>query len=362
MAIIISKNGKNAKKVERSTFEKEDYLQKYIYDNPESIPLYDIKEDIRLLILSREFSTKSGSIDALGIDKEGEIYLVETKLYKNPDKRLVVAQVLDYGASLWRFYNNFDEFIRVIDNEVNNKFGVSFNQRIKEFFDIGDEEIDTLIENLKKNLNEGNFKFVVLMDKLHSQLKDLVIFINKNSRFDIFAVEMEYYKHEDYEIMIPKLFGAEVKKDIGVSSSRSGRQWDESSFFSEAEKMLGEDEVEILKDLYNFASTRGTVIWGKGMSATLNMRLKSSEFQRSIFTTFSKGRTWIGIGSISQFFGIEMGKWLANEIKRIGVEISENKDLKHTYPEFNIVELTHEKIEIFKEIIDTFCQKVEKIS
>ena len=53
MAIIISKNGKNAKKVDKSTFEKEEYLQKYIHDNPESIPLYDIKEDIRLLILAR---------------------------------------------------------------------------------------------------------------------------------------------------------------------------------------------------------------------------------------------------------------------------------------------------------------------
>ena len=59
MAIIISKNGKNAKKVDKSNFEKEDYLQKYIYDNPESIPLYDIKEDIKILILIREFSVQA---------------------------------------------------------------------------------------------------------------------------------------------------------------------------------------------------------------------------------------------------------------------------------------------------------------
>ena len=82
MAIIISKNGKNAVKVDKSTFDKEDYLQRYIHENPESIPLYDIKEDIHLLILAREFPTNSGPIDAIGIDKDGEIYLVETKLYK----------------------------------------------------------------------------------------------------------------------------------------------------------------------------------------------------------------------------------------------------------------------------------------
>ena len=117
MAIIVSKSGKNAQKVERSRIEQEDYLQQYTLDNPEVIPLYDIKEDIRLLILAREFSTNSGPIDAIGIDKDGEIYIVETKLYKNPDKRTVVAQALDYGAALWRHSNDFDYFIDTFESE-----------------------------------------------------------------------------------------------------------------------------------------------------------------------------------------------------------------------------------------------------
>lgn len=129
MAIIVSKNGKNATKVDKSNFELEDNLQQYIYDNPESIPLYDIKDDVKLLILAREFKTKSGPIDALGIDKDGEIYLVETKLYKNPEKRLVVAQVLDYGAFLWHTYNNFEEFARELDKKVYEKFGVGFEEK-----------------------------------------------------------------------------------------------------------------------------------------------------------------------------------------------------------------------------------------
>lgn len=362
MAIIISQNGKNAKKIDKSDFEKEDYLQKYIHDNPESIPLYDIKEDIHLLILAREFPTDSGPIDALGVDKDGEIYLVETKLYKNPDKRLVVAQVLDYGAFLWRSYNNFDEFARVLDEKVNEKFGVNLNQKLKDFFELDDDGVSILLENFKKNLNEGNFKFIVLMDKLPSQLKDLIVFINENSRFDIFAVEMEYYKYENYEIIIPKLFGAEVKKDIGVSSIKTGRQWDEKSFFEEAEKTLNKNELEILKDLYNFAKTRGVVVWGKGISATFSMRLKSSEFKRSIFTIFSKGRSWIGIGSISQFFGIEMGKWLANEMKKIGIEIPQDKNLKHAYPVFDVARLNHNQIETFKRIINALCEKLEKFN
>ena len=47
MPIIISQNGKNAKRTEKSTIDDEGYLQKQIHNNPESIPLYGIKEDIR---------------------------------------------------------------------------------------------------------------------------------------------------------------------------------------------------------------------------------------------------------------------------------------------------------------------------
>lgn len=118
MVILVSKNGKNAKKIEKSNFSKEDYLQNYIYNNPESIPLYEIKEDIRVCILSRELLTKSGPIDAFGIDNDGEVYIIETKLYKNPDKRLVVAQVLDYGASLWKNNVDFDIFLDSLEKDL----------------------------------------------------------------------------------------------------------------------------------------------------------------------------------------------------------------------------------------------------
>jgi hypothetical protein len=218
MAIIISKNGKNAIKLDKSNFRLEDNLQQYIYDNPESIPLYDIKEDIKLLILAREFSTKSGPIDALGVDKDGELYLIETKFYKNPDKRTVVAQVLDYGASLWSNFRDFGNFIEQINLHTNKDFGKTLKQRLTDFFEISEDEINYLLENTRRNLNDGNFKFVVLMDHLHDQLKDLIIFLNNNSEFTVYAVELEYYKHQDFEILIPKLYGSEVKKDIGKST------------------------------------------------------------------------------------------------------------------------------------------------
>jgi RecB family endonuclease NucS len=115
MSVIITKEGKNAIKLDSTPFKDEDCLQKYISDNLQVIPFEDIKEESKILVLAREFETLSGPIDILVTDKDGEIYIIETKLFKNPDKRKVLAQVMDYGAALWKGYSNPNDFISDLD-------------------------------------------------------------------------------------------------------------------------------------------------------------------------------------------------------------------------------------------------------
>lgn len=214
MTILITQKGKDAQKIEKSYFKKEDRLQEYIYNYPEAIPIYELQEDKRLFVAKREFPTHSGPIDALAIDQIGDIYIVETKLYKNPDKRTVIAQALDYGASLWKYTSDFSSFIEVLNQESLTKFNLSIKEKVQDFYGIEEEDSDNLLESLRINLNEGNIKFVILMDKIDDRLKDMIIYINQNSKFDIYAVQLDLYKFEDYEILIPKLFGSEVKKII----------------------------------------------------------------------------------------------------------------------------------------------------
>lgn len=130
MTIIVSKDGKNPQQIKESSFELESDLQKYLEDNPDIVPIYEINEDRKLLILAREFSTKSGPIDALGTDKNGEIYIIETKLFRNSDKRHVVAQVLDYGASLWHNMDS-NEFLLQLEKITYEKHQKSLNERLE---------------------------------------------------------------------------------------------------------------------------------------------------------------------------------------------------------------------------------------
>lgn len=300
MSIIISKQGQTAQKLDKAKFEKEDYLQNYIHENPESIPVYEIAEDKKLLVVARELSTESGPIDALAIDKDGDIYVVETKLYKNPDKRTVVAQALDYGASLWKHTNDFDEFINILDKEVQAKFKMTFQEKAKAFFDIDEEQINLMLENIKFNLKDGNIKFVILMDSMDERLKDLIIYVNQNSRFDIYAVQLEYYKFQEYEIMIPKMFGVEVKKNIkGASSSGQRRIWTKDEFLRDASEKSDRNVYGVVNELLEFSHQNADrIIYGTGNQGCFSYKLKTIKGEITPLLVYSDGEVYASLGYI----------------------------------------------------------------
>lgn len=335
MSIIISKNGKKAQKIDKTDFEKEGYLQNYIHQNPESIPVYEIEEDKKLFVVAREFSTESGPIDALAVDKDGDIYVVETKLYKNPDKRTVVAQALDYGASLWR-HSDYNEFISNLNNEVNKKFSIGFEEKVKEFFDIDNEQVASMFEAIRRNLQQGNIKFVILMDAIEDRLKDLIVYINQNSQFDIYAVQMEYYKFEKYEIMIPKLFGVEVKKSIVSSSTRQRKVWDEQSFIAQTKEKLSNDAEKITK-LFNYLKLNADKIkWGTGnANGSFAPIIKKLSDTISPFSIYSNGTllikfNWLKKRTKKEVFDKYFNVF-TNEIVKAGIKISNDELLKNSY-------------------------------
>lgn len=298
MPIIIS-NEEGTRKIEESKFEAEHKLQEYIYDNPEVLPIEEIEEEIPFIIVAREVPTNSGPIDALGFDSNGNIYVIETKLYNNSDKRKVMAQVMDYGAALWKHTNDFGEFMRDLRDRYRDKFDEELDDSLVTYFDKEEDDLDEYFDNVKQNLDEGKYRFVILMDRVDSRLKDLILFMNQNSRFDIYAVELDYYKFDGYHLSIPKIFGAEVKKSVGSSSGSKRRTWDEESFFEDAKNNLSESEIESIKILYEFSKRKAKISWGTG-TARGSFNPKFSKIStRSLYTVFSDGTLQINFGWLS---------------------------------------------------------------
>jgi predicted secreted protein len=350
MTIIISIDGKKAIRVEKSSFEKEDYLQKYIYENPESIPLYEIKEDTQLLILAREFPTNSGPIDAIGIDKNGEIYIVETKLFTNADKRKVIAQSLDYGAALWKHSSDFTGFLNTLNSHTQKVFKQNVNDKISEFFSLEESEVDELLKNISKNLNEGIFHFVVLMDKLDDRLKDLIIYVNQNSQFDIYAVEFQYYKHEKSEIIIPKIFGVEVKKDIAVNSTTSERRkWTEAELFEDAKQKLTKEEFIGFQKIYSFSKENATEMrLGTGSYGSFSP-IFGNIFEKSLFTLSTDKRLAFNFHWTASR-NEKLAEDFKNKLEGIGFPIPENyKEIRPTV----LAEDWLPRVDMFIEILTT---------
>lgn len=106
-------------------------------------------------MVARELQTESGAIDAFAVDKDGDLYVVETKLYKNPDKRTVVAQALDYGASLWR-HADFKDLVSTFDQTAATQWNMPFRDKLAEFFSFEEDGADRLIEAMRRNLSDAS--------------------------------------------------------------------------------------------------------------------------------------------------------------------------------------------------------------
>jgi hypothetical protein len=212
MSIIVSTKGQSPARVPQKPLPNEDYLETYVATHPDVLPLDEIREGLTLVVLARQFSTLSGPVDVLAIDDEGCLYVIETKLYHNGDKRRVVAQMLDYGAAIAREIGATPDPVATLTAKLPN---VDLRSKIAEEFGVEgetDSAADDVLDGLRDCLRDGTLKFIVLMDGLDDRLRDLILFVNEFSRFSVLAVEAKFYSHGDTEIVIPRLFGGERVK------------------------------------------------------------------------------------------------------------------------------------------------------
>ena len=165
MSIIVIKNGV-ATRVSASEFLLEDDMQAQIATNPRVLPLHDIRDGAELAAVVREVPVATGYIDLLGFDGDGEVYVIETKLARNPDRRTVVAQALDYGAALWTAYADPATFFATIDERLARAEVPRLLEALRNAH-AGDEAAGVrTMERIGENIAKGAFRFVIPMDRI----------------------------------------------------------------------------------------------------------------------------------------------------------------------------------------------------
>ena len=263
--MLILSHHEGSTRLEKQSFADEADLQRYLYEHPEAIPLDEISAGSKLHVLGREYPTTSGPIDALGTDQEGNAYLIETKLFKNPDKRAVLAQVLDYGAALWAAEPDFDEVLQGLRLDAARRGAPDPLTRLAGFLESDEDAAEEHLNGLCSAIGEGRFTAIVLMDRLSDRLRDLISFMNENSRFRLLAVEFDYYRYEDMEIVAPRVFGAEARRPLERTPSSRGR-WNQDAFFERLDASTDEPTRNAVRRIFEFVAPLGEVNWGSGVA------------------------------------------------------------------------------------------------
>ena len=320
MSVILLETGATGRKLDLKPAADEKLLQKYIVDNPSGLPVEDIDEDLRLVLVGKEFPAGNGFIDALCVDQTGALYMIETKLYRGTDNRRVLAQVLDYGAGLWKEYRNHTDFLASVDQNAARTLKRSAAQQIQKGFELNPEEADCLLTNAAQNIIDGHFNFIVLMDHIDETLKDLFTFVNANTVFAIYGVEFEFYGiDEGSTLAIPRLHGAQTPK----STTRNGRgAISDEAFFEQAAATVSPEIGSALRALYQFSVVEADVVkWGRGPTGSFNPKFTAVS-PKSLYTVYSDGRLYVNFAWLGR---TESGRMavdiLAKELRTMGCEL-----------------------------------------
>lgn len=158
------------KKIETSLVHEgktESYdLEEWIISNPEILG-----EDIT--VIGRQINTSSGPLDLLGIDRNGNMVIIELKRDKLP--REVLAQAIDYAAAVAQW--DIDK--------ISEKIGKNLEEYLSDVFE------ETTLESL--NINQSQ-RIIIVGFQIEDSLNRMIEWLSNNFGVSINAVILNYVK------------------------------------------------------------------------------------------------------------------------------------------------------------------------
>lgn len=161
----------------------------------------------------REYQTSRGAIDIVFITDRAELFLVETKLLKNPEAhRIVVAQAIDYAKAF------SEEEIDTLKDKIK-KLNLDLNIfKNREYY----EAI------LQQNIANGNYQVLIVGDNIHPNILGMMESIQSapHLSFTLNAISLNPHKLNEDEIILNTRIESrtiEIERSvISIEISRNG--------------------------------------------------------------------------------------------------------------------------------------------
>jgi hypothetical protein len=179
----------------------EGWLQRLIHRHPNLLPIDQIEPAlIPLIPVCLELPTPSGSVDNLFVTPDGELVLVECKLWRNPEaRRKVVGQILDYAKDLASWdYQDLEAAIRKAARP--DAEGGWQGMRLYDLVAGAAAEVEVdearFIDAVSRNLRRGRFLLLIVGDGIQAGAERLAEFLQQHAglHFTLALVELAIFE------------------------------------------------------------------------------------------------------------------------------------------------------------------------
>jgi hypothetical protein len=198
----------------------EGWLQRQIHAHPSVLPIWEIEPACwPASPVCMELPLASGPADNLLVNPDGNLVLVECKLWKNPEaRRKVIAQIIDYAKDLMALdYTGLEQKI-VQGQEVTGK----------SLYQIAGSTIDEVefVDAVSRNLRRGRILLVIAGDGITESAESIADYLQQHAgmHFTLALVQLAVYDLGNGDrVVVPSVPIRSVNVVRGIVELRDGR-------------------------------------------------------------------------------------------------------------------------------------------
>jgi hypothetical protein len=208
-AFLMPQSGQ-AERLSLTSFGNEDELRSLVEQIPELLDECLSEPVGRWLVVRREMGIPDATaapdrwaVDLFLLDPRGMPTFVEVKRARDPRaRREVIAQMLEYAAN-GASYLNVTAMRKALQDRADGSsdFRTNFNE-------VTDENSEGYWQSVEANLTAGHVRLVFVADRIPSELRRLVEFLNeKMPDLQVLALEVHQFKIGDRRVVIGEAIG-----------------------------------------------------------------------------------------------------------------------------------------------------------
>lgn len=203
----------------------EAWLQELLYSHPELLPVEAFDDLYAPAIpIGREVPTGRGPIDNLYVSPTGGLTILESKLWRNPEKhRTVVAQILDYAKEVAAWdYDRLCGAVLAASRKRGETEAASLEQKVAPVLLRQETALHEFQEGVAACLARAKFLLLIVGDRISPNIALLSDAIQSapGLHFTLGLVEMQLYElaaDSDWPILVvPEVLGRTVERTRGV--------------------------------------------------------------------------------------------------------------------------------------------------